>query len=65
MLTILSLLLIAAGVILFINPWWNTTDSLMKVIGCAIFFSSVVSAIRLFWMWPLKNEKGGNEDGEE
>ena len=63
-LTILSLLLIMAGVILFINPWWETPEMLMKVIGCAIFFSSIVSAIRLFWTWPLKNTNGGNEDGE-
>ena len=64
-LTILSVLLMIAGIILFVNPWWNTTDSLMKVIGCTIFFSSIVSAIRLIWTWPLKKEKGGNEDGEE
>ena len=64
-LTILSVLLVAAGVILFLNPWWDSPAMLMKVIGCAIFFSAIVSAIRLFWTWPLKNEKGGNEDGEE
>ena len=64
-LTILSLLLIASGVILSVNRWWDTPEMLMKVIGCAIFFSSIVSAVRLFWTWPLKNEKGGNEDGEE
>ena len=64
-LTILSVLLMIAGVILFVNPWWNTTDSLMKVIGCTIFFSSIVSAIRLIWTWLLRKEKGGNEDGEE
>lgn len=63
-LTILSVLLIASGVILFLNPWWHTTDMLMKVIGCAIFFSSLVSAIRLFWTWPIKNQKGDEEDGE-
>ena len=64
-LTILSALLMIAGIILFVNPWWNTADTLMKVIGCAIFFSSIVSAIRLIWTWPLGKEKGGNEDGEE
>ena len=64
-LTILSVLLIASGVILFLNPWWHTTDMLMKVIGCAIFFSSLVSAIRLFWSWPIRNQKGDEEDGEE
>ena len=64
-LTILSVLLIAAGVVLFLNPWWHSQDMLMKVIGCAIFFSALVSAVRLFWTWPLRNEKGGDEDGEE
>lgn len=64
-LTILSLLLIAAGIVLFFNRWWDTPEMLMKVIGCAIFFSAIVSAIRLFWTWPLRKERGGNEDGEE
>ena len=64
-LTILSVLLIAAGVLLFANPWWDTPEKLMKVIGCTVFFSAIVSGIRLVWTWPLKNEKGGDEDGEE
>ena len=64
-LMILSILLMGVGVILFLNPWWNTTDLLMKVIGCAIFFSSIVSALRLIWTWPLNKKKGGDEDGEE
>lgn len=64
-LTILSVLLIGAGVILFLNPWWHSQDMLLKIIGCAIFFSAVVSAIRLIWTWPIKKEKGGNNDGEE
>lgn len=66
-LTILSVLLIFAGVILFTNPWWDTPNKLMKVIGCAVLFSAVVSGVRLIWTWPLRNAKakGGNEDGEE
>lgn len=64
-LTILSVLLIATGVVLFANPWWNTSDMLMKAIGCAVLFSAIVSGIRLIWTWPLRNAKGGNEDGEE
>ena len=55
---------IAAGVILFVNPFWNTPDMLMKVIGCTVFFSAIVSGVRLIWTWPLRNSKGGNEDGE-
>ena len=64
-LTILSLLLIATGVMIFANPWWNSPDLLMKVIGCAVLFAAIVSAIRLIWTWPLRNAKGGSEDGEE
>ena len=64
-LTILSLLLVAAGIVLFANPWWDTPAMLMKVIGCTVFFSALVSSIRLIWTWPLKNSKGENNDGEE
>lgn len=59
-LTILSALLMAAGVILFINPWFATPDLLMKAIGGTVLFSAIVSGLRLIWTWPLKNEKGGN-----
>ena len=64
-LTILSLLLIAAGIILFANPWWDTPDMLMKVVGCTVLFSALVSCIRLIWTWPIKNAKGGSDDGEK
>lgn len=64
-LTILSVVLIVTGVVLFLNPFWNTADMLMKAIGCAVFFSALVSGIRLIWTWPLRNSKGGNEDGEK
>lgn len=60
-LTILSGLLMLSGIILFINPWWHTTDKLSKVVGGTILFSSLVSAIRLVWTWPLRNAKGGND----
>ena len=61
-LTILSILLMIAGIALFANPWWNTPEKLTKVIGGTVLFSSFVSAIRLIWTWPLRNSKGGNED---
>lgn len=63
-LTILSFLLIATGVVVFANPWWGTTNMLMKVIGCAVLFSAIVSGIRLIWTWPIRDQKGGNEDGK-
>ena len=64
-LTILSLMLMAAGVILFANHWWDTPVMLMKAIGCALFFSAIVSAIRLVWTWPLRGSKGGFDDDDE
>lgn len=63
-LTILSVFLIAAGIVLFANHWWDTPVMLMKVIGCAVFFAALVSAIRLYWTWPLRNSNGGSDDGE-
>lgn len=63
-LSILSALLMIAGIALFVNPWWNTTDMLMKVIGGTVLSSAIISAIRLIWTWPLRNKKGGNDDGE-
>lgn len=64
-LTILSSLLVITGILLFVNPWWNTPDMLMKVIGCAVFFSAIVSGIRLIWTWPLRNVKEESENGKE
>ena len=64
-LAILSALLIIAGIILFANPWWNTPNKLMKVIGCTVLFSAIVSAIRLIWTWPLRKSKGEDNNGKE
>ena len=63
-LTILSVTLVLLGVALFLNPWWDTPEKLSKVVGGTVLFSSLVSAIRLIWTWPLRDAKGGNDDGE-
>ena len=63
-LTILSVLLIITGILIFVNPFWNSADMLMKIIGCAVFFSAIVSGIRLIWTWPVRNAKEDNEDGK-
>lgn len=63
-LAVLSALLIMTGAIVFSYPWWGNDDMLMKVLGCAVFFAAMISAIRLFWTWPIRNDKGGNENGE-
>ena len=60
MLLFLSILMIIAGIALFINPWLHTPYSLLKGIGSAFFFSAIVSALRLIWTWPLRN--GGNNE---
>ena len=36
------LLLIAGGIIILTNPWWDTPGSLMKVIGGMMLLSSAV-----------------------
>lgn len=64
-LTILAVFLMVLGVLLFLNPWWNTPDMLMKVIGCAILFLALVSVIRMLIVWPHKKPEGGDNDGKE
>ncbi len=64
-LTILSALLIIIGIVLFANPWWDTPNMLMKAIGSAVFYAAIVSGVRLFWTWPFRKEKGGNDNGEK
>ena len=61
-LVILSLLLIIAGVGIFVNPFFHSALGLMKGIGATVLFSAIVSAIRLIWEWPLRNMNGGDED---
>ena len=64
-LTILSFFLMVAGVMLFINPWFATLDSLKRIIGGALIFSSMISLLRLIWTWPLKKEKAQEAVKEE
>jgi len=53
---VLSILLIFLGVIVIINPLWDTPESLMKIIGWLIVFSAIVTGVRLIWIWPIKSE---------
>lgn len=61
-LAVLSGILMVAGIALFVNPWWDTPEKLTSVIGGTVLFSSLVSAIRLIWTWPLRKTRGGNQD---
>lgn len=63
LLVILSVMLIIAGIGIYLNPLFNTPGGLMKGIGATVLFSAFVSAIRLIWTWPLRNTNGG--DGNE
>ncbi len=55
-LIIFGLMEIVGGVIIFINPWWDTATLLFKVVGGMMLFSSFVVILRLFWLWPIKNK---------
>ena len=55
-LIILGALLAICGLIVLINPWWDTVSILFKVIGVMMMFSSLVSILRLIWIWPIKSE---------
>ena len=54
-LILLSALQIMFGLIVLINPWWNSASSLFKAIGVILLFSCVVSIIRLFFVWPIRS----------
>ena len=56
LLVLLSVLLIAAGVIILIHPWWHEPAALFDIIGFMLLFSSLVSIIRLFMIWPIRND---------
>ena len=55
-LILLSVLLIAFGLIVLVNPWWSEPTKLFDIIGIALLFSSVISIVRLIMIWPIKND---------
>ena len=59
LLVLLSLLLIAGGVMILVNPWWNEAVKLFDVIGVMLLFSSLVGIVRLIIIWPIKDEEEG------
>ncbi len=63
-LTILSVLMMIAGIVLFINPWFSTEIALMRAIGATVLCSALVSGLRLIWTWPVRKDKGGQENVE-
>ena len=55
-LAVLSALQLAAGLIIVINPWWNTPRALLSVIALAMIFSAAIGILRLIWTWPIRSE---------
>lgn len=55
-LLVLSGILVLMGLIVLINPWWSEPTKLFDVIGGMLLFSSVVSIVRLIYIWPIKAE---------
>jgi uncharacterized membrane protein HdeD (DUF308 family) len=53
-LIVLNALMVLCGLIVLINPWWNEPTMLFDVIGGMLLFSSIVSIVRLFWLWPIR-----------
>ena len=45
---------IICGIFIMINPWWKHPGEFKQIIGAVIVFASVVSAIKIFWVWPLR-----------
>jgi len=57
LLAILAVVLAAAGVTIFLNPWWDTPRALLKIIGFTLLFDAAVSILRLIFIWPIKGEE--------
>lgn len=54
-LIVLNALLVLCGLIVLVNPWWNEPTMLFDVIGGMLLFSSIVSIVRLFYTWPIRD----------
>lgn len=65
MLIIFAIVLMALGVLIFLNPWRDSPTLLMRIIGGALLFSAFVSTLMLIWVWPFKNGKESAEDASE
>ena len=65
MLIIFAIVLMTLGVLIFLNPWWDSPALLMKIIGGALLFSAFVSTLRLIWVWPFTNGKESAENASE
>ena len=55
-LAFLALVLLAMGVLIFLNPFWDTPKVLLMVIGVALLFDALITMLRTIWTWPIKAE---------
>lgn len=49
---VLSLLLIAYGVLVIVNPWSYDLGAEQNVVGGALTYSALMYALMLGWIWP-------------
>jgi uncharacterized membrane protein HdeD (DUF308 family) len=56
LLVFLGAVLIAVGVLIFLNPWWDTPRALLKIIGLTLLFDAAVGILRLVFIWPIEAE---------
>ena len=52
-LIVLSVFLIVFGGFIFYNPWMESPQAVMQVIGGTMMYSAFLSALRLIWIWPV------------
>ena len=57
--TFLNCLLLLFGTVLFVNPWADNPRNVLYVIGGILFYSALVYAISLLWIWPFRQDVGG------
>ena len=53
LLIVLSALLMVFGGFIFYNPWMESTQAVIQVIGGTLMYSAFLSALRLIWIWPI------------
>ena len=57
LLVFFNCLLLLFGTILFVNPWADNPREFLYVIGGTLFYSALVYAISLLWIWPFQKEE--------
>ncbi|MCR5295368.1 MAG: DUF308 domain-containing protein [Lachnospiraceae bacterium] len=60
-LIVLSAALIVFGGFVFYNPWMDSTEGTMRIIGGTMMYTAIISGLRLVWLWPIKKKEGGQE----